>query len=74
MQPGSLRELMALFSIIAKNSSIRSSFISAWTMTENGLADMLRAVLENDNALVVVVEAELSNDDDRTALLLVVNA
>ncbi len=43
-------------------------------MTENGLADMLRAVLENDNALVVVVEAELSNDDDRTALLLVVNA
>ena len=73
MQPGSLRELMALCSIIAKNSSIRSSLISAWTMTENGLADMLRAVLEND-ALVVVLEAEFRNDDDRTALLLFVNA
>lgn len=47
MQPGSLRDSRALFSIIFKNSSMRSSLISASTMTENGF-DMLRAVDEND--------------------------
>jgi hypothetical protein len=46
MQPGSSRDLIALFSIIFKNSSMRSSLISASTMTENGLDDMLRAVFE----------------------------
>jgi hypothetical protein len=35
-----------LFSIIFMNSSMRSSLISASTMTENGLDDILRAVLE----------------------------
>ena len=46
MQPGSLRDSLALFSIIFMNSSMRSSLISASTMTENGLDDILRAVLE----------------------------
>ena len=47
---GSFRELTALFSIIFRNSSIRSGLISAWTTTEKGLllvADMaVRDVLE----------------------------
>ena len=47
MQPGSSRDLRALFSIIFMNSPMRSSLISASTMTENGF-DMLRAVFEND--------------------------
>lgn len=62
---------------MARKSSIRSSLISASTMTENGL-DMLRAVLENDKAfvvvLVVVVEEEMSKDDVTSLLLVLVKA
>jgi hypothetical protein len=43
--PGSFLELTALFSIIFRNSSIRSGWISASTITANGL-DMLRDVDE----------------------------
>ena len=73
MHPGSLRDWIALFSIILRNSSMRSSLISASTMTENGF-DILRAVLEekdldarqdalleaSDEALVLKAEEDRS--------------
>lgn len=69
--PGSLRVLTAFSSISFTNSSIRSAWISAWTITANGLAfndDMVR--------VTKVVEAlgatkpdtprrETANNDDR---------
>lgn len=55
IHPGSCRDFLALFSIMVMNSSIRSSLISASTMTENGFSDILTfTVLAN--VLVATIE------------------
>lgn len=73
MQPGSLRDSFALFSIIFMNSSIRSSLISASTMTLKGLlpvveADADMAVKEvgftNERRVFVNADADVVVDDD----------
>lgn len=52
-QPGSLRELSALFLIISKNSSMRSGLTSAWTTTAKGLAADILVVEVDEKALLV---------------------